>query len=145
MKRTQIRYRKKLSIPDISLTPLIDTALTLLIIFMVTAPAIKHSVALDLPKGSAKDIGLEMVEIVVSIDAQGMVYVNEQPVALADLGATIKMYGASADEARDMSVCLRVNGPTTTCDTLVAVIEKIKEIPDVKTVKIATKPGSLLS
>ena len=65
-----LKRRKKSLAPslEITLTPLIDTALTLLIIFMVTTPMIQNSIKIDLPKGAAQEAGKEQQEIVVSID-----------------------------------------------------------------------------
>ena len=40
---------KKKIVSDINITPLVDTLLVLLIIFMVTAPAMTRSVGIDLP------------------------------------------------------------------------------------------------
>ena len=49
------RRRQMVSMKEISLTPLIDTALTLLIIFMITAPMMQNSIKVQLPKGKAKE------------------------------------------------------------------------------------------
>ena len=40
---------KKKIVSEINITPLVDTLLVLLIIFMVTAPAMTRSVGIDLP------------------------------------------------------------------------------------------------
>jgi len=40
---------------DISLTPLIDTVLTLLIIFMMTAPVVQRSIKVNLPQANVVD------------------------------------------------------------------------------------------
>jgi biopolymer transport protein ExbD len=74
--------------PTISLTPLIDTALVLLVIFMVATPMLKNSIAVNLPAGElkeAQDADVKQAPTVVSIDAQGQFYVNKQMVQIADL------------------------------------------------------------
>ena len=54
------RKRKKTaSHLDVNLTPLIDMALTLLIIFMVTTPMMQNSIRINLPKGHAKEGGTQ--------------------------------------------------------------------------------------
>jgi biopolymer transport protein ExbD len=59
--------RRPMSVPEITLTPLIDTALTLLIIFMVTTPMIHNAIKVNLPRGRVKeDIGATQ-DLVVSI------------------------------------------------------------------------------
>jgi len=71
--------RKPLKIPEITLVPLIDTALTLLIIFMVTAPMMRLSIKVDLPDSTtAKTTKVEEESLVVEMDAQGRVHFDEK-------------------------------------------------------------------
>jgi biopolymer transport protein ExbD len=66
-------------INGINVTPLVDVTLVLLIIFMVTAKLIAgHGVPLDLPK--AATAGTTQTMLTLSIDAQGHVLANGQPV-----------------------------------------------------------------
>ncbi len=67
--------------PEIVLTPLIDTALTLLIIFMVATPMLKKENALEieLPKGNIKETSDTLEEeLVVSIDKTGKISFNDR-------------------------------------------------------------------
>jgi len=67
-------------INGINVTPLVDVTLVLLIIFMVTAKIIAgHGVPLDLPK--AATAGVTQTMLTLSIDAEGKVSANGQPVA----------------------------------------------------------------
>jgi len=67
-------------INGINVTPLVDVTLVLLIIFMVTAKLIAgHGVPLDLPK--AATAGATQTMLILSIDAQGQVLANGQPLA----------------------------------------------------------------
>jgi biopolymer transport protein ExbD len=67
-------------INGINVTPLVDVTLVLLIIFMVTAKLIAgHGVPLDLPK--AATAGVTQTMLTLSIDPQGKVLANGQPVA----------------------------------------------------------------
>ena len=43
------------TLSDINITPLLDLAFVLLIIFVITTPLLEQSLYLDLPKGGAKD------------------------------------------------------------------------------------------
>jgi biopolymer transport protein ExbD len=47
------RYRGKLPMADMNVVPLVDVMLVLLVIFIVTAPLLTHSVKIDLPKASS--------------------------------------------------------------------------------------------
>lgn len=61
---------------DINMVPLIDVMLVLLVIFIVTAPLLSHSVKLDLPKASAQVMSAKAEKIDLSIDANGVRYWN---------------------------------------------------------------------
>jgi biopolymer transport protein TolR len=54
-------------LPEISLTPLIDTALVLLVIFMVATPVMQNSIKVDLPKGQSQEAKGIAQDIVVHI------------------------------------------------------------------------------
>lgn len=70
------RSRASLNAPEITLTPMIDTALTLLIIFMVTTPMIHNAIKVNLPRGRVKeDIGATQ-DLVVYIDKHEKIYIN---------------------------------------------------------------------
>ena len=57
------RRKKAVAINDIPLTPLIDTALTLLIIFMVTTPMMQNAIKVTLPEGQAKEAEVKSTRI----------------------------------------------------------------------------------
>jgi len=61
--------------PHVSLTPLIDVALTLLIIFMITAPMVQNGIKIDLPQGNSKEVGSQQ-ELVVSMRRDGKMFFN---------------------------------------------------------------------
>ncbi len=61
---------------ELSMTPLIDTALTLLVIFMITTPMIQNAIRVSLPKGKAKeDLGSQQ-ELVIYIDKDKKIFFN---------------------------------------------------------------------
>jgi biopolymer transport protein TolR len=62
---------------EINVVPYIDVMLVLLVIFMVTAPLLNEGVKVDLPKASTQTIDSKNGEpVVVSVDAQGLYYLN---------------------------------------------------------------------
>lgn len=89
MARIRKRKTRRFVMPEISLTPLIDTALTLLVIFMVTAPMIQNGIKVDLPHGAAKEVSGQQ-ELVVTMAKDGKLYFNSYPVEKNDLAKTIK-------------------------------------------------------
>ncbi|MBI2733927.1 MAG: biopolymer transporter ExbD [Aquabacterium sp.] len=61
---------------EINMVPLIDVMLVLLVIFIVTAPLLSHSIKLELPKASAQVMSAKAEKIDLSIDANGLRYWN---------------------------------------------------------------------
>jgi biopolymer transport protein TolR len=61
----------------INVTPLVDVMLVLLIIFMVTAPMMTVGIKVDLPQTSAAQLNESSDPIVVSIAADGHLYIQE--------------------------------------------------------------------
>ena len=77
-------------ISQINVTPLVDVMLVLLIIFMVTASVGQQGITVSLPssKSQALDIAEEIVT--VTIDKDLALYLNSRPVAMDELGATLR-------------------------------------------------------
>lgn len=69
---------------EINMIPLIDVMLVLLVIFMITAPLLSHAVKIDLPKASSSLNIVKPENIHLSLDAEGQVYWNDQPVEPAE-------------------------------------------------------------
>lgn len=66
---------------DINTTPLIDVMLVLLIMLIITIPAQLHSVNLDMPTGKSLAKLVEPEVIKIDIDANGIVFWNQTPLA----------------------------------------------------------------
>jgi biopolymer transport protein TolR len=89
---------------EINVTPLVDVMLVLLIIFMVTAPLLSSAVNIDLPKVSATPINQDSEPLKVQVDAQGNVYLQDEPVQLGDLVAKLR---AIAQDQKDRRIFIR--------------------------------------
>ncbi|PXW28685.1 ExbD/TolR family protein [Paraburkholderia caballeronis] len=76
-------------ITEINMTPLIDVMLVLLIVFMVTLPAITNTVKLELPRADSAPSESQPQRIELSVDAGGVVMWNAQPVDEAALAAKL--------------------------------------------------------
>jgi biopolymer transport protein TolR len=57
----------------------------LVVIFIITAPLFASSIRLDLPRSDAAAAQDTPAEVAVSIDAQGQVFLRDQPVTLEQL------------------------------------------------------------
>ncbi len=69
---------------DINTTPLVDVMLVLLVIFILTAPLLTHSIKLDLPAAAAPATDEKPETITVSVDGQNHIFWNNEPVADID-------------------------------------------------------------
>ena len=65
---------------EINMIPLIDGMLVLLIIFMITAPLMTHSVKVDLPRASSTPTPEKPMVLQVAITADNRVFVGSEPV-----------------------------------------------------------------
>lgn len=66
---------------EINMVPLIDVMLVLLVIFIITAPLLSHSIRIDVPQASAQPVEQEPRTIDLAIDQDGLMYWNDQPLA----------------------------------------------------------------
>lgn len=96
---------------DINVTPLVDVMLVLLVIFIITAPLLVHSIALELPREDAAATEPAPRTITLSIDAQGKLFWDESPVADAELAARLKQ-AAAAPGAEQPEIALRADRAT---------------------------------
>ena len=66
---------------EINTTPLVDVMLVLLVIFIITAPLLTHSINLDLPNAQAPASAEKPETITLSIDGSGTIFWNEERLA----------------------------------------------------------------
>jgi biopolymer transport protein ExbD len=64
----------------INTTPLVDVMLVLLIIFLITIPVVTHSIAMSLPKESNLPRQTKPENVEISVNKDGDVFWNAQPV-----------------------------------------------------------------
>ena len=70
---------------EINMIPLIDVMLVLLVIFIITAPLLAHSVRIDLPKASSEPVQKKRETVQLGIRASGEMYWNGQAVDKAEI------------------------------------------------------------
>ena len=85
---------------EINVTPFVDVMLVLLIIFMVTAPLLTVGVPVDLPKTNAAAIAKPDEPLIVTVTAQGKVYLQETELTDAQLVEKLKTMTAEKQEQR---------------------------------------------
>jgi len=133
-RRMRRRFNINNTTPEVSLTPLIDTALTLLIIFMVTAPAMQNSFNLRLPEGKAQESTQQKQEIVISIDRDGNIFLNDIQIERKDLITQLKNILEKMPE--NTRVWVKIDKGNT-CDLFFSVVDDIKYLAGVQDVAVA--------
>ncbi len=132
--RRKLRSGSRLKAPEISLTPLIDTALTLLVIFIVTAPMVQNGIRVDLPQGKSKEIGNEQ-ELVVTIDKKNILYFNSYPVKDKDFIPTVL---AAVENKPETPVYIKADA-VVPYGKVINVVDELK-MAGVKFVAMSTRP-----
>jgi biopolymer transport protein ExbD len=70
---------------EINMVPLIDVMLVLLVIFIITAPLLAHSIRINMPQVSAEQVQEEPKTIDLAIDPNGQLFWNDKPVLMDEL------------------------------------------------------------
>ena len=133
----RLRRNRSISNFEISLTPLIDTALTLLIIFMVTTPMLQNDSAgikVNLPEGKAQENkGLDK-SLTVVINDKGQLFFDGGKVSEDVLIKTLKnMVSSSNDETVFVEADRGVP-----YGKVIQLVDRIKYVGGVKYVALAT-------
>jgi len=92
------RYRGKMPMADMNVVPLVDVMLVLLVIFIVTAPLLTHSVKIELPKASSSPNITRPEHIEFGIRENGELFWNGEAVALDALPARFATEAARAPQ-----------------------------------------------
>ncbi len=75
---------------DINITPMLDLAYVLLVIFIIMTTASVQGVKVDLPKGSSTQSLAVPKTKVISVSNGGQVFLDAIPVSLAELAAKLR-------------------------------------------------------
>ncbi len=97
------RRRSFRGMADINITSLVDVTLTLLIIFMLTAPYIQGGVEVNLPEAETRTQVVKEGPV-ISITGNRDVFFQEQAVEIADLPALLQPF---LDQKETLPVYLR--------------------------------------
>jgi biopolymer transport protein ExbD len=78
------------TLSEINITPLLDLAFVLLIIFMITTPLLENSVNLIIPSSGAASAPVKAGQVqTISIDRHEAIRLNDKAVATADLATRL--------------------------------------------------------
>jgi len=122
---------------EINMVPLIDVMLVLLVIFIITAPLMAHSIKIDLPQVSSKPVEQEPVIIDLAMDKGGALYWNDNPVQVEDLREMFVNEGK-----QDPQPELRIRADADTRYEDLAQILSMAKGSGLKKLGFITQPGS---
>lgn len=79
-----MRLRRRLRgrpMTEINVAPFVDVMLVLVVIFMIAAPLLTVGVPVDLPKATVNPINQEKEPLIITLDAEGRIYLQESEIA----------------------------------------------------------------
>jgi biopolymer transport protein TolR len=94
---------------EINVTPFVDVMLVLLIIFMVAAPLLATGVPVDLPQSRAAPLDQTAEPVQVSLDREGAIFVDDQPVSDAALAQRFAAIAAEPAPPEGRRIYLRAD------------------------------------
>src|ERR1700749_1226897 len=80
---------------EINITPMLDLAYVLLIIFIILTTATVQGIKVNLPKASAQPSLAENKPKAISITADGTIYLDTFPVTMSELENLLRQYKAA--------------------------------------------------
>jgi len=94
---------------EINMVPLIDVMLVLLVIFIITAPLLTHSVKIDLPRAASNPNATRPDHVALSIDALGAIFWNGERI---DKSALTQRFAAAARREPQPELHIRADKTT---------------------------------
>ncbi len=121
------------SLAEINITPLVDVVLVLLLIFMLTAPVLQSGIEVAVPQTRTVN-QLTEERTVVSIDKDQRVYLQDKPVAVADLPRLL----STGPNAAKKVIYLRADGKVP-FGAFASVMDAVKQA-GITNISIVTRP-----
>jgi biopolymer transport protein ExbD len=126
------------TLSEINITPLLDLAFVLLIIFIITTPLMDKSTDLVIPSSVASKDAVNPAEVqTVSIDRNGNLKLNSAPVTLEQLPAQLASLKAAS---REIAVVIRSHKELPV-QKVVDVMDAVQKA-QISRVGMVTNPGN---
>lgn len=91
--------KQRPAMADINVVPLVDVMLVLLVIFIITAPLLTHSVKIDLPKATSNPNITKPEHIELAMREDGSLFWNGEPIPKASLPARFALEAKKQPQA----------------------------------------------
>src|SRR5690554_5069073 len=126
------------AVSEINMVPLIDVMLVLLVIFIITAPLLTHSIKINVPQASSEPVQQDPKVVDFAVDADGQLFWNEQPVTLEQIPALM-----AAEAVLDPQPEVRLRADLDTRYEVLAQVMSMARQAGLKRIGFVTKPGSV--
>jgi len=132
------RFSKKShsAVSDINITPLLDLAWVLLVIFIITTTAMVQGIELKLPESTPNETEMETTTRTISVKKSGAAFLDEEPVQIVQLEKILR----DLKQAMGGKLPIVLRGDAgVEYKHVVAVLDILQKIP-IEDLAIATKP-----
>src|SRR5579871_5439711 len=129
------------TLTELNITPLLDLAFVLLVIFIITTTPVVNDLDLNLPKASKHQKDPPRKANYITVEADGQISVNREIVQMPVLRDTLAtMRGANNGEDLDLSFIVRADAKAKY--GLVRQVLDACQQANVSKVELATEPGT---
>lgn len=124
------------AVADINITPLLDLAWVLLVIFIITTTAMVQGIELKLPDSTPHETDMETTTRTISVTRNGATFLDEEPVQIPQLEQILR----DLKQAMGGKLPIVLRGDAVVeYRHVVAVLDVLQRIP-IEDLAIATKP-----
>lgn len=124
------------AVSELNITPLLDLAWVLLIVFILTTTAAVQGIEVQLPKSTPNDTSIESTVRTITVRKTGEVYLDEQRVEVAELEGLLR--GLKEAKGGKLPIALR-GDEGVEYKYVVAVLDVMQKVP-IEELGFATKP-----
>ena len=124
------------AVAELNITPLLDLAWVLLVIFILATVAVVQGIEVDLPESSPNQTEVEQTNRTISIQKNGLVFLDDQKMTLPELESFL----TDLKKAKGDNIPLIIRGDEAVeYKYVIGVIDVLKRIP-IDTFALVTKP-----
>jgi len=124
------------AIADINITPLLDLAWVLLVIFILTTTAMVQGIEIKLPESTPHETDMETTTLTLTVKKNGQVFLDEEQVKVSELEGLLR--DLKKAKGGKLPVVLRGDAGAE-YRFVVAVFDVLQRVP-IEDLAIATKP-----
>jgi biopolymer transport protein ExbD len=124
------------AVSEINITPLLDLAWVLLVIFIITTTALVQGIEINLPESTPNETELETTSRTLTVKRSGEVFLDEEPVKISELEDILR----DLKQAKGGTLPVILRGDEgVEYRHVVAVLDVLQRVP-IEELGFATKP-----